>query len=853
MRTTEGSRVKAQVRARAARALVGTLASTLLFAAFGAAAFAAPADQSVAYQLGPSHSGHMADAGLASPLAEQWSVTLPAAISYPLIVNGRVYVTTAENTLYARSQATGAGLWSRAVGGSRPWSGLAYDAGQVFVLNHDGLVSAVDPVSGSLNWNRQLPAGSFNSPPTAVGGIVYAGGGGSLFALRAGDGRILWRQPVNHGDASSPAVDATGVYVGYACQQVHGFHRITGAPLWHNAGPCAGGGGRTPIVAGGRVFAREAALGGNIVLSAATGAVLGPFNAEPSPAIANGVMYTLDGTILRSVADSGLGVNGWQFTGDGGLTSAPLVAGGLVFAGSSTGALYALDAATGVSSWSANVGASIPAPDEQNVSQPLTGLGAANGTLVVPAGARLVAYRTAGAITLAPANTAAPTIDGRPQVGSRLAADVGIWSRLPTAYSYLWQRCDGAGASCVTVAGATGATFTPAPGDAGATLRVQVTATNAIGASGPVTSGPSAVVMIAAPVSQVAPSISGTAAVGETLTASPGTWSGSPASFAYQWMRCHEVPGLPCGDIPGATAATYEPTRAEAGAGAQLVVRVIATNAGGDSDPVTSAPTATIPPAAPVNTDIPPDFDGFLQQGELLTASVGTWEGNPTSFRYQWYSCDPDGLACPDIAGATQQTYVIGAAQVGRYIGVDVIGVNAGGESEPASSDAFGPVLVGYPRIATLPTVNGTPREGQTLTADQGSWSPAAASYSFQWYGCDAAVTTCDLIDGATAPAYPLGPADVGRRYGVGVIASNQGGTSDEEFSELTEPVLRLPTANPPPPPPVVAPPPPNNTFVTLRKRARADGKLEFSVQAPGGAGRYTARATASARLLARG
>ena len=350
----------------------------------------------------------------------------------------------------------------------------------------------------------------------------------------------------------------------------------------------------------------------------------------------------------------------------------------------------------------------------------------------------------------------------------------------------------------------------------------------------------------------VAPAISGTAAVGETLSAASGTWSGSPTSYAYQWVRCNEQPSLPCGDIPGATAATYEPIAADAGM--QLVVRVIATNAGGESDPVSSSATATVPPAPPVSTGTAPDFEGLLQQGELLTASPGTWDGNPTSFRYQWYSCDPDGLNCPDIAGATQQTYLIGAAQIGRYIGVDVIATNVGGDSEPASSDAFGPVLVGYPRIATLPTIAGTPQEGQALTATQGTWSPTPSSYSFQWYGCDAAVTDCQLIDGATASTYPLGPGDIGRRYGVGVIATNAGGPSEEEFSDLTEPVQRVPTTTPPPPPVVVPPPPPppDNTFVTLRKRARADGKLEFSVQARG-AGRFSARATASAALLAKG
>jgi hypothetical protein len=45
--------------------------------------------------------------------------------------------------------------------------------------------------------------------------------------------------------------------------------------------------------------------------------------------------------------------------------------------------------------WSGNVGAAIPATDEKSVSQPLTGLGAADGLVVVPADAQVSAYRPA--------------------------------------------------------------------------------------------------------------------------------------------------------------------------------------------------------------------------------------------------------------------------------------------------------------------------------------------------------------------------------------------------------------------------------------------------------------------------
>jgi outer membrane protein assembly factor BamB len=69
----------------------------------------------------------------------------------------------------------------------------------------------------------------------------------------------------------------------------------------------------------------------------------------------------------------------------------PIVVGSTVFVGSSSGMLYGLDLRRGQVVWSTNVGAGIPRPDEQNLS-PLTGLGAGQGLLVVPAGNRLAAY-----------------------------------------------------------------------------------------------------------------------------------------------------------------------------------------------------------------------------------------------------------------------------------------------------------------------------------------------------------------------------------------------------------------------------------------------------------------------------
>jgi hypothetical protein len=193
-------------------------------------------------------------------------------------------------------------------------------------------------------------------------------------------------------------------------------------------------------------------------------------------------------------------------------------------------------------------------------------------------------------VTSPPSNTAVPTISGTAIEANQLSTTNGTWTNSPTSYTYKWQRCDTSGNNCADISGATASTYTLATADVTHTVRSVVTAVNA-GGQASANSAVSAVVAADAtpPSNTVLPTISGTAAVGGTLTASPGSWTGSP-SFTYQWKRC-DAAGANCTSISGANNQNYTPVQADADV--KLKVTVTGTNGAG-SDTATSSASNTI-------------------------------------------------------------------------------------------------------------------------------------------------------------------------------------------------------------------------------------------------------------------
>ncbi len=194
-----------------------------------------------------------------------------------------------------------------------------------------------------------------------------------------------------------------------------------------------------------------------------------------------------------------------------------------------------------------------------------------------------------------------------------------------------WRRCQGRGlpdgSDCNRISNASDNTYVLRPADAGFRIRSQVTASNADGQATS-TSNPTNVVTSAKPANASPPTISGTASVGNQLTADRGSWVGEqPITYCFRWLRCAKD-GTNCSEIDGATDNQYQVVDNDAGRA--LRVRVTARNDAGmrsavsDFRVVSSQGTTPPPPGGGQAVSVT-----SVPKGERLIVSQVQFSPNP--------------------------------------------------------------------------------------------------------------------------------------------------------------------------------------------------------------------------------
>ncbi|WP_022882423.1 hypothetical protein [Gryllotalpicola ginsengisoli] len=254
------------------------------------------------------------------------------------------------------------------------------------------------------------------------------------------------------------------------------------------------------------------------------------------------------------------------------------------------------------------------------------------------------------------------TVSGTVAVGSRVTAvQSGPAWTAGTTVGYQWFDDDG------LIPGATGSSYVPTADEEDEDLWVEVTGQQAGYVQTALDSAPHVVAegKLTAP----KPTVSGTAKVGQTLTAIRGTWTAG-TSFRYQWYASGTA-------IKGATGKTL--TLSSTLKGKAISVHVIGTKSGYQSKEVGS--TRTAPVAAGTLKTVTPTIDGTVKAGKTIEAIRGTWTSG-TAYRYQWYV---NGKA---ISGATGKTLTLKAGWAGMKVLVKVTGSKPGYTTATVASAA---------------------------------------------------------------------------------------------------------------------------------------------------------------------
>ncbi len=425
-------------------------------------------------------------------------------------------------------------------------------------------------------------------------------------------------------------------------------------------------------------------------------------------------------------------------------------------------------------------------------------------------------------VKMAPVNTTAPSLSGADEVGGVITANPGVWASTPApAFTYIWYACDTVTSTvsngCTAVTGSvTSATYTPTDLQAGKFIIANVTATTAIWAGNvQAVKATSAFGPIRQPANvKAAPSIGGTAHVGETLTfgLAANSLVGYPApTTSYDWYACDTVVLASVSTIPSNCSiignSTNQPLVIDSSAAGKFIIAAVtATNY--SSFMRTTASTLAVS-ASLSNLSAPALSGDNYVGGAAVSASSGTWSSTPAvnpanDVTYVFYTCATSTWAatCPQVTTANSKvsSVALTPAMQGKYVFARVnatVAVNKTGTgSVTVTTNAIGPVQAA-PSFTSTPTASGSMHVGSLITINSsGELGVPAPTKTYAWFFCTTAVAAnattmpagCVAADSAIdGQATITLPAEAGGKFVSALVTlSNQPGPTVATLSAST-------------------------------------------------------------------
>jgi outer membrane protein assembly factor BamB len=308
----------------------------------------------------------------------------------PIVYNGKIYTMDAEGTVRAFSGDNGSSLWEvrttpsekRSFDYLHPFNsnnvsragfggGIAADGGKIYVATGYGSVLALDAGSGQVVWTKRFAIPIREAPTAADGRVFVVNSESELYCLNANDGSQMWGQkglPENAAvlTSASPAVSGNLVFVPFPSGEITAIDIKSGQPKWtesltkgavNYAGTAIGEAAR-PVVDRDAVFAMS--RGGQLVATSRekgeriwTKDIAG----TQMPWVAGDTIFVVDmsGKLIALARKDGKVRWVTPLPGDG-HWSGPVLAGNRLWLASSNGQLFGVDAVSGTISTQMDLG-----------------------------------------------------------------------------------------------------------------------------------------------------------------------------------------------------------------------------------------------------------------------------------------------------------------------------------------------------------------------------------------------------------------------------------------------------------------------------------------------------------------